>query len=103
MSDIFNNDGILQTTFSKKPERSQENKHTTKITCTINLQYYSGCDVIHVVQEESRRYYTTLGNIFCQLDLSADHPVHLPSCCSIEEEVTELLVHFAMYTHTQKH
>ena len=56
------------------------------------MSWHCGCDVIHVKQEESRRYFTTLGNTLSQLDLSADHSICLHSCCSVEEEVTELFV-----------
>ena len=66
------------------------------------MSWHRGCDVIYVEQEERRRYYTTLWNTLSQLDLSADHPANIHSCCSVEEEVTELLVHFAMHTRTQK-
>ena len=64
--------------------------------------WHCDCGVIRVDQEEGRRYYTTLENTFSQLDLFADCPVYLHSCCSVEEEVIELLIHFAMDTRTQE-
>ena len=67
-----------------------------------HMSWHCGYDVIYVDQEESGQYYTTLGNTLSKLNLSTDHPIQLHSCCSIEEEVTEPLVHFAKYTRLQK-
>ena len=41
-----------------------------------HMSWHCGCDVIHVDQEEGRRYYTTWGNTLSQSDLSADRHVH---------------------------
>ena len=50
------------------------------------IPWYCGSDVIYADQEESRRYYTTLGNTPSKLDLSTDHPVCRHSCCLLNRK-----------------